>query len=533
MFSLFINLKKLFIVIELKNVKILKKNNTEKFISLTYQHFKVYSIFEEYEVIIRFLTSIIFEHSSRKTMPKKNYIFSQFYELFFLEYTEILKIVFRILYFAPIKYLDRNNNLKNNPNKISNSIKNKYIKLSNIKKNEFFLPIFIYCFYVPKQYFPINRLELNQKNMKTDVQKGRKNIDAMEKALLFLKLPHKQNFNFRISDTNTKPGYGKAEIKLFPIDNINMINFNYSKKIKFFSKKNDTFFVLTLFYLEFFINFKQFFGGSFTQFKPILKRAYKPVNLDIQFNMFDFWTTLLSKTKDRIPILRSLLKFTQSKKIMSGEKTFFGFLEKGFIYFWILKYNHQKKLLFFFHDLENIFGKYGKKTFYWFLKKSNLKFLTPKNFLSDFIILETLKYFGIIYNPRAHLNIRDFKNSSNLHANNIFTGNHLIYNGIKKFFHLFGGSFSNLKTKRDSKYTKFAIWANLILGTSGKIELFLFFSLKILKKWDFINRKLFWKNWLLREILQTAKKSRNKLLSIRCKYFFLTKANLFYENFFK
>ena len=90
-----------------------------------------------------------------------------------------------------------------------------------------------------------------------------------------------------------------------------------------------------------------------------------------------------------------------------------------------------------------------------------------------------------------------------------------------------------LKTKRDSKYTKFAIWANLILGTSGKIELFLFFSLKILKKWDFINRKLFWKNWLLREILQTAQKSRNKLLSIRCKYFFLTKANLFYENFFK
>ena len=134
MFSLFINLKKLFIIIELKNVKILKKNNTEKFISLTYQHFKVYSIFEEYEVIIRFLTSIIFEHSSRKTRPKKNYTFSQFYELFFLEYTEILKIVFRILYFAPIKYLDRNNNLKNNPNKISNSIKNKYIKLSNIKK---------------------------------------------------------------------------------------------------------------------------------------------------------------------------------------------------------------------------------------------------------------------------------------------------------------------------------------------------------------------------------------------------------------
>ena len=112
MFSLFINLKKLFIIIELKNVKILKKNNMEKFISLTYQHFKVYSIFEEYEVIIRFLISTIFEHSSRKTRPKKNYTFSQFYELFFLEYTEILKIVFRILYSAPIKYLDRNSNLK-------------------------------------------------------------------------------------------------------------------------------------------------------------------------------------------------------------------------------------------------------------------------------------------------------------------------------------------------------------------------------------------------------------------------------------
>ena len=533
MFSLIVNLKKIFITIELKNCKILKQNNMEKFLSLTYRHFKIYSIFEEYEVIIRFLIGIIFEHSSRKTRPK-NYIFSQFYELFFLEYTEILKIFFRILYFSPIKYLGRNKNLKNNPNKISKSIKNTCVKLSLIKKNKFFLPIFIYCFYIPAQHFPIYRLELNQKNIVTNIQKGRQNLDVMEKALLFLKLSYRQNGNSSISDIKTRTGYGKVERKLFPIDNINMINFIYSKKIKFFSKKNNIFFVLALFFLEFFKDFKQFFGGSFTQFKPILKRGYNPVNLDTQFNMFGFfWTTRLSRTKDRRPILKSLLKFTQSKKIISGEKTFFNFLEKGYIYLRMLKYNHQKKLLFFFHDLENIFGRYGKKTFYWFLKKSNLKFLTPTNFLSDFIILETLKYFGIIYNLRASLKIRDFKNFSNPSANNIFIGNYFVYNGMKKFFNLNGSAFSNLKTKRESKYTKFAIWANLILGKSGKIEQFLFFSLKILKKWDFTNRKLFWKNWLLREILQTAKKSRNKLLSIRCKYFFLTKANLFYENFFK
>ena len=100
------------------------------------------------------------------------------------------------------------------------------MKLSIIKKNKFFLPIFIYCFYKPKQHFPIYRLELNQINMKINIQKGRKNLDAMEKALLFLKLPYRQNFNFRISSLNTRFGYGKVEIKLSPIDNINMINFS-------------------------------------------------------------------------------------------------------------------------------------------------------------------------------------------------------------------------------------------------------------------------------------------------------------------
>jgi hypothetical protein len=249
------------------------------------------------------------------------------------------------------------------------------------------------------------------------------------------------------------------------------------------------------------------------------------LDLDIIYNFNNFFWCKCSINIPFRGFKLRLWSIEYSKKI----NDLYIFLKTTNFFFVNLKnFYSNNKLIFRFLWFEVLTIKYGKDLYHGDLRHHNILNIS-KNSRINFIFSWIIRSHTVSPNFSLKFKIQNSPKSFIIYKNNFLLVHIFIHHATIK---VHKRSIELMKTKKRLTNIGMILKTYQIKGLIGKNYIaFLYFAL-ISNRWDFHDKKVFWKYWIFCEIFNPNKNLKCTMFRIRLNFFFLNRFNLFKQPFF-